>query len=80
MINTKANFGITQKDAEKITAIIDNTGLHNLNIIYFHASKSIKNITVNHALFIGYLIGQIQATEKTLETISNNLQPCQRQN
>lgn len=73
-------FNISEDDAEIIYRVFDQFDTMYMSAIMWNIQKRIKNINVNHYLFVGYLLGSISATLSMREEISNNLQLCQRQN
>lgn len=77
---TFKTFNVSETDAEIIYKVLDQFHPMYLNAILWNVKKRIKDINVNHYLFLGYLLGSISATLSMQEQITNNLQPCQRQN
>lgn len=77
---TYKTFNVSESDAEQIYRVLDQFHPMHTNAILWNVKKRIKNINVNHYLFVGYLLGSISATLSMQEEITNNLQLCLRQN
>lgn len=74
------NSGVSVKDFETLCAIVNENTSRSPEYIFSIAKRVIKNINVNHGFLVGYLIGYMDATEKTLSEIHKNNSLCQRQN
>lgn len=80
MQTTIVKFGLSNSDRKTIQNIINRCPDSQKHQLALFIKKAIENINVNHYIYMGYIIGQIVATEKTLQKIQTNYQPCQRQN
>lgn len=72
--------GISAKDFALIASIINNNPGRSLGELHIIASRVIKDINLIHGLVMGYLIGHVEGTEKTLSDIYQTNSICQRQN
>lgn len=77
---TATKLGISKADYLTVLKVVSNSDTPTFNGILWVLQKRLKNMNANHYLLIGYVMGSILTTSTMWETISNNLQPCQRQN
>lgn len=72
--------GISAKDLEVVSAIVNNNRDKSLTELRIIAIRVIKDISATHFLVLGYLIGYLNATEKEHSEFIKSIQLCQRQN
>ena len=66
---------ITPKDISLIEQMINENPDRCILFYKLRLTQSIKNITPDHYIVLGYMIGLIHATEKTLEDFHYNNNP-----
>ena len=75
-------YNVSKNDQQILSDIVDNYAdektLDEMSVI---ARKFfIQNITPNHYIYLGWLIGQRFTARIIVDRYINNLKPCQRQN
>lgn len=66
---------ITKSAKRTIERIVVTMPDQPFNLYSFHMALAIPNITPEHYLYLGFVIGQIEATEKTLTNFHNTQNP-----
>lgn len=80
MIKTGELTILNARDRKTIQTIITSSPDSPFSYLVLKLSKAFKNITPNHYVVLGYMIGYSRGAVETYGDILNNNTPCQRQN